>query len=112
MSRAPSKPWLTPAWTVLACAALLALRKPWALHTPQFWAEDGEIFMKQDDAWGAGAILSPYNGYLLLLPRLIAWIASHTADVAWWPAIYNGLAFALSVGLFARMASLLSAVES
>ena len=93
-------------WSMLLlCSALLALRKPWALHTPQFWAEDGEIFMKQDDAWGAGAFLTPYNGYLHLLPRLIAWIASHTADVAWWPAIYNWSAFAISVALFARMAS-------
>ena len=25
--------------------------------------------------------------------------------MAWWPAIYNGLAFALNVGLFARLAS-------
>ena len=90
---------------VLVCTVLLFLRKPWALHTPQFWAEDGEIFMKQDDSWGTRAILVPYNGYLHLIPRLIAWIASRTADVAWWPAIYNGLAFAISVGLFARMAS-------
>lgn len=90
---------------VLLSTALLFLRKPWALHTPQFWAEDGSIFLTQDDQWGARAFLEPYNGYLHLLPRLIAWIASHTADVAWWPAIYNGLAFALNVALFARLAS-------
>ncbi len=104
----PASWWQRPrtlAWLVFASAVLLALRKPWALHTPQFWAEDGEIFMKQDDAWGARAIFEPYNGYLHLLPRLIAWSASHTADPAWWPALYNGLAFIISVGLFARMAS-------
>jgi hypothetical protein len=54
---------------------------------------------------GLRAWWEPYNGYLHLLPRLIAWIASHTADVAWWPAIYNGIAFALHVALFARLAS-------
>jgi hypothetical protein len=54
---------------------------------------------------GIRAWWEPYNGYLHLLPRLIAWIASHTADPAWWPAIYNGLAFAISVALFARLAS-------
>ena len=90
---------------VLACAALLALRKPWALHTPQFWAEDGSIFLTQDEQMGLRAWWEPYNGYLHLLPRLIAWIASHTADPAWWPAIYNGVAFAITVGLFARLAS-------
>ena len=90
---------------VFLSAALLALRKPWALHTPQFWAEDGEIFMNQDDATGSRVFLEPYNGYLHLLPRLIAWIARSTADVAWWPAIYNGIAFAIHVALFARLAS-------
>lgn len=90
---------------VFLSAALLALRKPWALHTPQFWAEDGEIFMNQDDATGSRVFFEPYNGYLHLLPRLIAWMASSTADVAWWPAIYNGLAYAITVGLFARLAS-------
>jgi hypothetical protein len=89
----------------LLCALLLAVRKPWALHTPQFWAEDGEIFMQQDDAWGARAILEPYNGYLHLIPRLIAWTSSHTVDVAWWPGVYNTFAFAIMVGLFARLAS-------
>ncbi len=93
------------AWLVPVAAALFALRKPWALHTPQLWAEDGSIFLQQDHDWGARAIFEPYNGYLHLLPRLIAWLASHTADVAWWPAIYNGLAFVISVGLFARLAS-------
>lgn len=88
-----------------SCALLLFLRKPWALHTPQLWAEDGSIFLVQDEAMGLRAWLEPYNGYLHLLPRIIAWIASHTADVAWWPAIYNGLAFALNVGVFVRLAS-------
>jgi hypothetical protein len=92
-------------WTVAACAVLLALRKPWALHTPQLWAEDGSIFLTQDEQIGIRAWWEPYNGYLHLLPRLIAWIASHTADPAWWPAIYNWLAFAISVALFARLAS-------
>ncbi|MBL9202744.1 MAG: hypothetical protein JNL39_19680 [Opitutaceae bacterium] len=91
-------------WVPVA-AALLALRKPWALHTPQLWAEDGSIFLQQDDEIGSRAIITPYNGYLHLLPRLIAWLASRAADVAWWPAIYNGLAFAITVGVFARLAS-------
>jgi len=94
------------AWAAVAlAAALLVLRKPWALHTPQLYAEDGSIFLLQNEAVGARALLEPYNGYLHLLPRLIAWLASRTADVAWWPAIYNGLAFAIAVGVFARLAS-------
>jgi hypothetical protein len=90
---------------VAVSAVLLALRKPWALTTPQLWAEDGSIFLTQDDLMGVRAWWEPYNGYLHLLPRLIAWLASHTADVAWWPAIYSWLSFAISVGVFFRLAS-------
>jgi hypothetical protein len=101
------RPRISLAWwgLIAVCAGLLFLRKPWALHTPQLWAEDGSIFLVQNEQMGVGAWWEPYNGYLHLLPRLIAWIASHAADVAWWPAIYNGLAFAINVALFARLAS-------
>lgn len=113
MSTEPSVPSRTEWWQrphvlpglVLLSAVLLALRKPWALHTPQLWAEDGSIFLTQDEQMGLRAWWEPYNGYLHLLPRMIAWCASRIADVAWWPAIYNGLAFALHVALFARLAS-------
>ena len=91
--------------SVAAATVLLALRKPWALHTPQLWAEDGSIFLVQAEQFGLRAWFEPYNGYLHLLPRLVAWLANVTADVAWWPAIYNGCSFAVAVGLFLRIAS-------
>jgi len=84
---------------------LLALRKPWALHTPQLWAEDGSIFLAQNDLVGVRAWLEPYMGYLHTLPRLIAWVASHIADPRWWPALYNGTAFAISLAVVARLFS-------
>lgn len=90
---------------VAAAAVLFALRKPWALHTPQLWAEDGSIFLVQAEQLGVRAWFEPYNGYLHLLPRLVAWFANVTADVAWWPAIYNGCSFAVTLALFARIAS-------
>lgn len=102
-SRAFSR--LSPFWFVPLAAALLFLRKPWALHTPQLYAEDGSVFLVQDLHLGVSAWWTQYNGYLHLLPRLIAWLARVTADPAWWPAIYNGLAFAITLALFARLAS-------
>ncbi|MFM8335142.1 MAG: hypothetical protein ACKODK_06245, partial [Opitutaceae bacterium] len=90
---------------VTAAATLFALRKPWALHTPQLWAEDGSIFLVQAEQLGVRAWFEPYNGYLHLLPRLGAWLANVTADVALWPAIYNGCSFAVTIALFARIAS-------
>jgi hypothetical protein len=92
-------------WAVAGASILLVVHKPWALTTPQLWAEDGTIHLAQNDAWGARAFFIPYRGYLHLLPRLIAWVASHIADVAYWPAIYNSAALLVAVSIFARMAS-------
>jgi hypothetical protein len=47
-------------WVLAALALLVALRKPWALHTPQLWAEDGSVFLTHNDLYGARAILEPY----------------------------------------------------
>jgi len=92
-------------WFVALGVALLVARKPWALHTPQLHAEDGSVFLQQDDQLGTAALLVPYQGYLHTLPRLVAWLASHTADPAWWPAIYNGASFLITAALLARFAS-------
>jgi len=92
-------------WTVAAAYVLLVAHKPWALSTPQLWAEDGSVHLVDNDAFGARAFFLPYRGYLHLLPRLIAWLASHTVDVAHWPLFYNGAALFVAVALFARMAS-------
>src|SRR5262249_8292659 len=45
---------------VLALGWLVA-RKPWALFTPQLWAEDGTIHLNHNDEFGAGAFLLPYR---------------------------------------------------
>lgn len=95
------RPWAA----VVAAAVMLVARKPWALLTPQLWAEDGSVFLTQNDAWGARAILAPFQGYLHLLPRLTAWAASQLVDVASWPMFYNLTALLVTVGLFARLAS-------
>lgn len=97
----PTRTWLA----VVAAAGLLVLRKPWALTTPQLWAEDGPVHLFQNEQYGAGAFFAPYRGYLHLLPRFIAWFASQVADVLYWPAIYNTASFLVAVALFARLAS-------
>jgi hypothetical protein len=99
--REPQRTWLA----VAAATLLLVARKPWALTTPQLWAEDGAVHLAQNDEQGAHAFFAPYRGYLHLLPRLIAWVASQLADVVYWPAIYNTAAFLVAIALFARLAS-------
>lgn len=95
---APRLTW----WLIAGLAALLVLRKPHALLTPQLWAEDGSVFLLEQDQLGAAALLSPYMGYLHTIPRLTAWLAAQLLDPAWWPAFYNGCAFAIWLAVIAR----------
>lgn len=67
----------TPAgrrWIVFAIiivgALLLLLRRGEALRTPFLWAEDGAVFVQQGLEPGAD-LLTPYNGQLWLLQRLL-----------------------------------------
>lgn len=100
--------WSTPrlnAGVVLALTALIVIRRPDALLNPQLWAEDGSVFLLGQDAHGFAAVLQPYMGYLHTLPRLTAWAADLVLDVAWWPAFYNAVAFAVWLGVLARLFS-------
>jgi hypothetical protein len=92
-------------WFLALLAAVLYLRKPSGLLTPQLWAEDGSIFLTQNDQVGLRALLEPYMGYLHTIPRLIAWVVAKLLDPAWWPLAYNGAAFLISLGVAARMLS-------
>ena len=94
-------PTLTPA-ILAALAIALFLRKPYALLEPQLYAEDGTIFLSQNDLLGLRAVFEPYMGYLHALPRLIAWLTSRLLDPAWWPAFYNVTAFVLWLAVIAR----------
>lgn len=100
--------WEKPqlAWPVVGgVAILLALRKPSALIHAQLWAEDGSIFLAQNDQLGLRALIEPYQGYLHTLPRLIAWFASQVADPAWWPFCYNAAAGVITLAVIVRMFS-------
>jgi hypothetical protein len=90
-----------PLITFLA-VALVALRKSDSLLNPQFWAEDGALFFIEAERYGGwGLLFRPYEGYLHLLPRLIAALATPlpltlapgfyawsslavTGSIAWW----------------------------
>ncbi len=92
-------------WVLVALAALMFLRKPHTLLAPQLWAEDGSIFLNEQDQLGLRAFVTPYAGYLHTLPRIIAWLSAHLFDPAWWPAFYNGTAFVIWVVVLARLFS-------
>ncbi len=94
------------AWAAAAAAAVLVvLTKPWAVTQPQLWAEDGSVHLLDNETYGVGALLHPYRGYLHTWPRLIAWLAGRTTDVAHWPLFYSLAALLVAAGIFARLAS-------
>jgi hypothetical protein len=82
-------------------ALALFLRKPDALLNPQLWAEDGSIFLVQNEQYGLGAWFRPYMGYLHVIPRMVAWAAGF-AEPRWIPALYAGAAFGICGAVIAR----------
>ena len=88
------------AWRFLSLFAinivLLMLRRPDAVANPQFWAEDGVVFFRDQIVHGAwGSLFHPCAGYLNLIPRLVAAFASlFPARDA--PLIFNLCAFMIA----------------
>jgi hypothetical protein len=74
-------------WAFFLSAAVLVMKAPDAFRLPQFWAEDGTVFFAQQ--WGhiTPLLFAPYAGYLLVMPRLIAWLAN-LLPVEHAPAVY------------------------
>lgn len=89
----------------VACTALviLVVRRPDAFLLPQFWAEDF-LFLIEAERHGLASLLMPRAGYLHLIPRTLAWLAT-PLDPSLQPAFF--LAGSLGV-LAAVMAACLS----
>src|SRR5689334_6167209 len=68
---------------------LLFLKRPDALLSAQFFAEDGRIFFHDQLLFGAWEAFSiPYAGYLLFVPKSVAMLASlFPIEAA--PTVYN-----------------------
>ena len=84
----------------MLAAVVLVLRKPDAFGYPQFWAEDFNPFFIDARRFGPEVLFAPYNGYLHLLPRLIAGLAAGLHPIVQ-PAVYVGAAFALTLAVVA-----------
>jgi hypothetical protein len=91
-----------PLWGAVFAAALIVSRRPDAVTSAQFWAEDGKLFYANVYNHGLLATLVvPQAGYFQELPILAARIAQ-VAPLALGPLIMNsiGIAFrVLPVGL-------------
>ncbi|MET4598337.1 MULTISPECIES: hypothetical protein [Stenotrophomonas] len=81
--------------TFLVVLFVMAYKSNDALSLPQFWAEDATVFFTDQYGQGLPQIFAPYAGYLLAIPRLVAWIAAWL-PVAKAPLIYNAAAILFS----------------
>lgn len=86
--------WAPNSWEYITLALILAtvillIRKADSLTNPQFWAEDGVIFFFQQYEHGPTTILQPYEGYFLLIPRLIALFTDLLFPYSMVPTVYN-----------------------
>jgi hypothetical protein len=84
----------------LGLAGLLMLvvvvRRPDAIGRPQFWAEDGKVFFRQELTLGFWAALATlHGGFPFLAQRLVAALASVAHTVAA-PLIYNASSIAIT----------------
>jgi len=97
--RAKCEPYQT--FIVLIVSIVLLLGRGYhRFEYPQFWAEDGRNWFA--DAHNSGIVATvakPYNGYLHILPRLIAstvsWLRPDVAAImifVWWVLIQAGMA--------------------
>ncbi len=67
---------ISPVWSVVIFVGIVALRNRYRLVDPNLYAEDGAFFLREALIHGAQAFLTPFNGYLHIFPRLVAWIAT------------------------------------
>jgi hypothetical protein len=91
-------------WWVLAAALVLVMRKPDSFINPQFWAEDFSPFFVDAGTVGSKALWWPYNGYLHLLPRLIAWLTA-PLNPAIQPAAYVAASLGVTLWVVAQALS-------
>jgi hypothetical protein len=93
----------------LACIAVLLLRRPDLVAHPEFLAEDGVIFFREQLLSGAASVWQPYAGYHHLLARLVA-LAGAGLPVVAIPAFYAAVVVALEAASCAAVGLLLEEV--
>ncbi len=90
--------WRGAVGTALIAAVLLVWRGHVRLRDGFLWAEDALVFMKGAIEVGAPALLDLWGGYVVLVPRLLAWALAETTPVALAPYAYVWATFVLTVG--------------
>lgn len=82
----------------LATVVLLYARMPERILHGFLWAEDVRVFLKQAYELGAKSIVTPYAGYLHLLPRVIAYVFSLAFPITAAPRVFALACMFVTVG--------------
>lgn len=104
-TRAIHLPKLAWPLAIVVTATIVALRRPDAFRHAQFWAEDGEVWFADAYNRGWSALVAPYSGYLVTVPRLVAAVFTPLGP-RWAPLAFN------AVGLGVQIAPALFLVSS
>ena len=89
---------------VALLAGIIVARRPDAVTTPQFWAEDGYIFFAENLTLGFPRALAKfYQGFPYLTHRLIAW-AGGLVPFSLAPRVYTTSAIAVTALVLASFA--------
>ena len=93
----------------LACIVVLVLRRPDLVAHPEFLAEDGVIFFREQLLLGITSLWQPYAGYHHLLARLVPFAGAGLPAVAI-PAFYAAVVVAFQAACCAAVGVLLEEV--
>lgn len=78
----------------IAVLLVLLYRRYDTFSNPQLWAEDGVVFLQQYHDTGLKSIITPYAGYLHLIPRLVtALFGLLSLNLLYLPAFFNASCF-------------------
>lgn len=88
----------------LMLVAILVLRKTDSFTTPQFWSADGAVFFVDAVTLGAGSLLREYEGFVQIIPRLLALVGSW-AEITALPAAYVLLSLGFAVACLLHLFS-------
>ncbi|MEO8483292.1 MAG: hypothetical protein ABI634_13855 [Acidobacteriota bacterium] len=89
-----------------ALPLVILIERGWSrLATPDFWAEDGAVFLRQALEEGSRSLLHPMAGSFFTLERSIMLIALKAAPLVWVPFVVCLACIAVTALVMSRLAS-------
>lgn len=87
IATAASRPRLTGLLGAAFALAIVIARRTDQLTDPQVWAEDGTEIVPTFLEHGVSGFLTPVNGYLITIPKLVSFAALKLGGLEHYPAV-------------------------